>query len=52
MNHCLAQIGIEHARRLDLPIPVASGAGRVLVGPGDRRVDADVPHDLAGGVGE
>ncbi|MBS9372332.1 hypothetical protein GON09_001296 [Rhodococcus sp. B50] len=45
--------GRDHdaTRWFDLLVPVVTGAGRVLMRPHDRRVDADVPGDPADGVG-
>lgn len=44
--------GFDPARRPVLLVAVAAGASRVLVGPGDGRVDTDVPHDRARRAGE
>lgn len=45
-------LGVDTARRLGLLITVPAGTGCVLVCSGDGRIDADVPHDFAGRVGE
>lgn len=37
---------------LDLLVTVAAGAGGVLMRPHDGRIDADVPDDLASGIGD
>ena len=48
----VGRFGRDTTRWFDLLVSVVAGAGGVLMRPHDRRVDADVPVDLVGGVGD
>ncbi|WP_437343281.1 hypothetical protein [Rhodococcus pyridinivorans] len=47
----VGRFGHDTAGRFDLRLTLTAGTGGVLMRPHDRRVDADVPGDLVGGVG-
>jgi hypothetical protein len=48
----VGRFGRDTTRWFDLLVPVVAGAGGVLMRPHDRRVDADVPGNPTGGVGD
>lgn len=48
----VVRFGLDPAGWLTLEITVFAGSSGVLVGPCDRRVDAHVPRDLTGSVGQ
>lgn len=48
----IGRFGHDTAGRFDLLAAVVAGAGGVLMRAHDRRVDADVPDNLVGGIGD